>query len=289
MGDNLANQQIVFIGAGSMAEAIIRGLVEQEKVKAGQIHAVNRSNQAQLDLLHSRYRIQASTMDNIASNAIRNANIIVFAMKPKDAAKAIAGLKNQLHDKQLLISVIAGLSIETIEKLLNQQIPLARTMPNTSSSIGLGSTGISFSAITSESQRKIAIEIFTSVGEVSIVDEARLDIVTGVSGCGPAYVYYLLEAMISGGIQGGLNEEMARQLAVQTVLGAASMVKITQEDPAVLRKKVTSPNGATQAALETMDRYLFTEGVEKAVLRAAERAQELGAMIAAEAIKQSNS
>src|SRR5690242_16911887 len=118
------------------------------------------------------------------------------------------------------------------------------------------------------------------------VPEAQLDILTGLSGCDPAYVYYLMEAMISGGIQGGLSADIAHQLTVQTVLGAASMVKNTAESPTLLRKKVTSPNGATQAALETMDRFRFAEGVEHAVLRAAERSRELGEMIAIEAVKQ---
>jgi pyrroline-5-carboxylate reductase len=185
----------------------------------------------------------------------------------------------------LLISLIAGLSIQTIEALLDLPFPIARSMPNTSSSIGLGSTGLTFSESTGLNQQKLAIDIFASVGEVFVVEEAQIDILTGLSGCGPAYVYYLMEAMISSGIQGGLSAEMARDLTVQTVLGAASMVKATETAPAVLRKKVTSPNGATQAAMETMDRFHFTEAVEKAVLRASERANELGAMIAAEALK----
>jgi pyrroline-5-carboxylate reductase len=210
----------------------------------------------------------------------------VLAMKPIDAAQAITQLRHMLHSKQLLISLIAGLSIQTIEALLGLPFPIARSMPNTSCSIGLGSTGLTFSTSTELNQQKLAIEIFASVGEVFVVEEAQIDILTGVSGCGPAYVYYLMEAMISGGIQGGLSAEMARDLTVQTVLGAASMVRATETDPVILRKNVTSPNGATQAALETMDRFHFTEGVEKAVLRASERTNELGAMIAAEAMKQ---
>jgi pyrroline-5-carboxylate reductase len=287
MPDQLYTKKIIFIGAGSIAEAIIRGLLQKEKVESTNILALNRSNHDKLKQLHDRYNIQVSTMCELPSGTIQAADIIVLAMKPKDAAQAIKQLQHVLHSKQLLISLIAGLSIETIEALLPLPIPIARTMPNTSSSIGLGSTGISFSQSTKSNQHKLAIEIFGSVGKVFVVEEAQLDILTGVSGCGPAYVYYLMEAMISGGIQGGLSAEMAHDLTVQTVLGAASMVKNTEIAPAILRKNVTSPNGATQAALETMDRYQFTEGVEKAIIRASERANELGAMIAAEAMKQS--
>jgi pyrroline-5-carboxylate reductase len=286
MPDNLSTKQIVFLGAGSMAEAIIRGLLQKEKVAARQIYAVNRSNTEKLQQLASRYRIQVGSMDGLSPEILHDANIIVLAMKPKDAAQAITRLKPFLNPEQLLISVIAGLSIGTMTSMLQQEFPIVRTMPNTSSTIGLGATGISFSLNTTAEQQKMAYDIFSSFGEVFIVEEAKLDILTGVSGCGPAYVYYLMEAIISGGIQGGLSEEMSRRLTVQTVLGAASMVKVTEEDPAILRKNVTSPNGATQAAIETMDRYQFTEGIEKAVLRGAERAQELGAMVAADALKQ---
>ncbi|QGQ96824.1 pyrroline-5-carboxylate reductase [Paenibacillus psychroresistens] len=281
----LATKKIIFIGAGSMAEAIISGLLQKDKINPTQILALNRSNHVKLAQLQSQYDIQVGSIGELTNETLQAADIVVLAMKPKDAAQAIIQLKTKLHNKQLLISLIAGLSIQTIEALLGTSFPIARTMPNTSSSIGLGSTGLSFSASVESSQQGLATEIFASVGEVFVIEESQIDILTGVSGCGPAYVYYLMEAMISGGIQGGLSPEMARDLTVQTVLGAASMVKATQTDPAILRKNVTSPNGATQAALETMDHFHFTEGVEKAVLRASERANELGAMIAADAIK----
>jgi pyrroline-5-carboxylate reductase len=283
----LNTKKIIFIGAGSMAEAIIRGLLLKEMLEPASILALNRSNQEQLNKLQAQYKIRVGSIGELAPETLQAADIVVLAVKPKDAAQAITKLQHTLRPHQLLISLIAGLSIQTIEALLQHPTPIARTMPNTSSSIGLGSTGITFSQSTQVDQQKLATDIFASVGEVFVVEEAQIDILTGVSGCGPAYVYYLMEAMIAGGIQGGLSAEMARDLTVQTVLGAASMVKATEINPAILRKNVTSPNGATQAGLETMDRYNFTEGVEKAVLRASERSNELGAMIAVEAMKQS--
>lgn len=285
MSQLLASQKLVFIGAGSMAEAIIRGLTHQKKVATDQIHVMNRSNRGQLNELQTRYSIQVCSDLQLKENVIRQANIVILAMKPKDAPKAFAELRHLLTKEMLIISVIAGLSIETMQDLLQNEMQLVRTMPNTSSSIGLGATGLSFSDSTTAIHREIAMEIFCSMGEVSLIDERQFDILTGVSGCGPAYVYYLMEAMISGGIKGGLSEEMARQLTVQTVLGAASMVKFTQENPADLRRKVTSPNGATQAAIETMNLLHFTEAVEKGILRAAERTGELGEMIRDEALK----
>lgn len=284
---NISTQKIIFIGAGSMAEAIIRGLLQKEKIEPKSILAINRSNQAKLNQLQTQYKIQVGSIGDLLPETLQAADIVVLAMKPKDAAQAITQLQHTLRPDQLLISLIAGLSIQTIEALLQHPSSIARTMPNTSSSIGLGATGISFSSSTEPNQQKLAIEIFASVGEVFEVEEAQLDILTGVSGCGPAYVYYLMEAMIAGGIQGGLSAEMARDLTIQTVIGAAAMVKATEIEPAILRKNVTSPNGATQAAIETLDHSNFTEAVEKAVLRASERSNELGVMIAAEAMKRS--
>jgi pyrroline-5-carboxylate reductase len=153
---------------------------------------------------------------------------------------------------------------------------IVRTMPNTSSTIGLGATGISFSSTVSNGQRLLAETMFQSIGLTAVVEEPLLDAVTGVSGSGPAYVYYLMEAMIEAGLSLGLSEEAARELTVQTVLGAAHMVKATNENPAELRRKVTSPNGTTQAAIETLDAHSFSQAVVRAIGRAAERAGEMG-------------
>jgi pyrroline-5-carboxylate reductase len=206
-------------------------------------------------------------------------DVIFLAMKPKDAGEALKTLAPHLHSQQLIVSVIAGLSIATISALIGDQIPVVRTMPNTSSTISLGATGISFSNSVSESQKQLALQMFNATGISVVVDEPLLDVVTGVSGSGPAYLYYMMEAMIRAGEQLGLSPEVARQLTVQTVIGAGEMVRQTGELPEALRHKVTSPNGTTQAALETMAAHNFQPTVEAAVKRASERAGELGQMI----------
>jgi pyrroline-5-carboxylate reductase len=281
MTSSLSQIRIAFVGAGSMAEAIFRGLIERKITDPGQLYVMNRSDQAKLDRIHDQYGVHVTLQTELRHSYIKKADVVVLCMKPKDVESAFQELKPHLHEGQLLISVIAGLSTSKIETLLDTRLPIARTMPNTSSTIGLGATGISFSGYANDHHQKLAVDMFEAVGIVTVVDESKLEIVTGVSGSGPAYVYYFMEAMKQAGIQGGLTEEEAHQLTLQSVLGAARMVELTKENPAELRRKITSPNGSTQAAIEVLDRYQFSEGIVRAVFRAAERAKEMGEQIAA--------
>ncbi|GIP37417.1 pyrroline-5-carboxylate reductase 1 [Paenibacillus sp. J31TS4] len=267
---------ILFIGAGSMAEAIIRGLVKGPLFTAGTILATTRTNRDKAAELASRFGIRTGCGLDATIDFLQQADIVVLSMKPKDVAAALAELKGHLRSSQLLVSVIAGLTMATIAALVPEGMPIVRTMPNTSSTIGLGATGISFSSSVTEAQRELALAVFKTTGMTAVVEEQQLDIVTGVSGSGPAYIYYMMEALIGAGVRGGLPEEEARRLTVQTVLGAARMVETTGENPAELRRKVTSPNGTTQAAIDTLDSYQFLEAVRKAAMRSAERAKELG-------------
>ncbi|MBW7474138.1 pyrroline-5-carboxylate reductase [Paenibacillus oenotherae] len=271
--------QLCFYGAGSMAEAIVRGILDRGLTEPEQIGVINRQNASRLEELAERYGVQAPADEEAKLAMLRQADVIFLAMKPKDAAAAIKQLRHLVSSDTLIVSVIAGLPIRTIEVLLEQPMAIVRTMPNTSSTIGLGATGISFSSSVTVEQSSLAQTIFQAVGLTSVVEEPLLDVVTGVSGSGPAYVYYLMEGMIAAGRELGLSEEAARELTVQTVLGAAHMVKATNENPADLRRKVTSPNGTTQAAIETLDEHHFSQAIVRAVDRAAKRAAELGAEI----------
>jgi pyrroline-5-carboxylate reductase len=273
---NLSDAKITFVGAGSMAEAIIRGLVTNKIATPHNVRVINRQDRAKLEAVRSQYGVMTAGDQAAKDEFVTSADIVVLAFKPKDAVEGLRSLKHLFRPGQLLISVIAGLATATMISVLEAELAIARTMPNTSSTIGLGATGICFSSAVQEGQKQLALSMFESIGIVAVVDEDQLDIVTGVSGSGPAYIYYMMEAMVEGGIRGGLSAEAARLLVQQTVLGAASMVKATGEDPAELRRKVTSPNGTTFAALESLDRSGFAEGVIAAVLRAAERAREIG-------------
>lgn len=275
----IASLRLCFFGAGSMAEAIVRGLLDRDLLAPDRIGVMNRQNAARLEELSDRYGVRAAADVEAKTAMLAEADIVFLAMKPKDAPEALKRLRGVLRQNQLIVSVIAGLTIRTMETLLGQPMNIVRTMPNTSSTIGLGATGISFSSSVPDGLRKLAETMFQSVGLTAVVEEPLLDVVTGVSGSGPAYVYYLMESMIEAGCRLGLTKEAARDLTVQTFLGATHMVQATSEQPGDLRRKVTSPNGTTQAAIEKLDEYQFPQAVIRAVERAAERAGELGADI----------
>lgn len=277
--DRIQSLQIAFYGAGSMAEAIARGMINQKLTQPGRIAMLNRQNADRLNELNSQYGVQTILQGSSNEAFLKDADIIFLAMKPKDAAEAIAGIKPFISEHQLIISVIAGLSISSIELLLGRKLPIVRTMPNTSCTIGLGATGISYSEVVTKEQQQLAEAIFQSVGITSVVEENYQDVITGVSGSGPAYVYYFMESMIDAAKAMGLSETAAKELVTQTVLGAAEMVRATGEEPAELRRKVTSPNGTTQAALELMSQNGLAETIASGMKRSAERAAEIGADI----------
>lgn len=283
--NKLAQSKICFYGAGSMAEAIVRGLVDTGAAPAGNITVLNRSNAERLNELRERYGVLAATTEAARQDALATADVIVLAMKPKDAAAALKALSSLLRAEQLLVSLIAGLSIDTICALTRPDQPVVRTMPNTSSSIGLGATGIAYSAGLPEETKQLALDMFGAVGIAQVVEESLLEAVTAVSGSGPAYLYFVMEAMIAAGIDQGLTPQAARELTVQTVRGAADMVRLTGEQPAELRRKVTSPNGTTQAAIETMQQLGVDKAISEAMARCADRAGELGRAIADEALR----
>lgn len=275
----LIDDTLVFYGAGSMAEAIVRGMIARNVVESGNIVMLNRSSSERLAELRSRYGVIGCNDPQQKEDHLRNAPVIVLAMKPKDAAEALRGLGPLLSPDQLVVSVIAGLTIRTMQGLLGTRQPVVRTMPNTSSSIGLGATGIAFSKEVTEESRRTALNIFEAFGMTAVIDEERMETLTGISGSGPAYIYYMMEAMIAAGIRGGLPPQQSTELTVQTVLGAARMVQQTGEEPAALRKKVTSPNGSTQAAIEVLEKADFFESVIAAVNRCAERSREMGSAL----------
>lgn len=280
----LITEPVCFYGSGSMAEAILRGLVNRAVVVPDQVTMLNRGNQDRLNYLFQRYGVSVAGEESARTVALQKSKVIVLAMKPIDAANALRQLGPTLKEDQLVVSVIAGLEVATIQHLLGRKQPVARTMPNTSSSIGLGATGLVFSQEATLKQRQLVHHLFEAVGTVTDIEESQMETLTGISGSGPAYIYYVMESMIRAGIEGGLSAEQARELTVQTVIGAAHMVQQTGEEPAALRAKVTSPNGSTAAAIKVFEDAHMQETIMRAVERCAERSREMGA-----ALKEDNS
>lgn len=263
-------KKIVFIGAGSMAEAIIGGWVKKECVQADEIYVTNRSDYARLMYLKETYGVQI--LERLADT--QDADLLILAVKPKDAGVAMQSIAPYIGDKTAVLSVLAGISIETIEKGLYSR-PIARVMPNTSATIGMSASGIAFNKYVPEEQKALYIQMLSAIGLVVEVEEDKLHAVTALSGSGPAYIYYLIEAFEKAGTEIGLSKEIVRQLMVQTIAGSASMLQSVDEEPDELRRKVTSPGGTTEAGIRALEDHHFNETISACIKSAEQRSREL--------------
>ncbi|MDO4222680.1 MAG: pyrroline-5-carboxylate reductase, partial [Acinetobacter sp.] len=205
-------------------------------------------------------------------------DVVVIAVKPQMASDVLRALAGQCHDK-LVISIMAGVEVATISQLLGGAERIVRVMPNTPALVQQGANG-AYAANISEQDRALATQILQATGLVCWVkQEQDIDAVTAVSGSGPAYFFYVMEHMIQAGKDLGLDAETATQLTLQTALGAAQMAINSEHSPTQLRKNVTSPNGTTQAAIETFDAQNVGQGIEQGLAAAAKRSQELAEML----------
>jgi len=268
----LNNKTIAFIGAGSMAEAMISGIVNTGKIPLNQIIVSNRSNKERLQQIEKAYGINGVVKENLDFD---NIDIIVLAMKPKDAETALQSIQDLLQPHQLILSVLAGITTSFIEQNVPSGQQVIRVMPNTSSMIGESATAISSGKLTSEQNMQMTNELLESIGKVYTIPEEQMDIFTGIAGSGPAYFYYLMEHMEKAGIDGGLKEETARQIIAQTLLGAAKMIQEQGETPSILRKNVTSPNGTTAAGLVALEMHGGGIAISEAINQAANRSKEI--------------
>jgi pyrroline-5-carboxylate reductase len=272
----LHNKTIAFLGAGSMAEAMISGLVTSGKIPAEQIIATNRSNQERLTALESNYGIKGVKRENLQFDQI---DIFILAMKPKDVDKALNDIKSHIKPNQLILSVLAGITTSYLEQNLHKGQQVVRVMPNTSSTIGESATAISPGHETADENVKLTKILLECIGEVYKIEEKDMDIFTGLAGSGPAYFYYLMEHMEQQGVLAGLNIETTRQIIAQTIVGAAKMIQKQDKTPTVLRENVTSPNGTTAAGLNALDENGGGIAISKAVEHAAKRSKEISEQI----------
>ncbi|HHB1890914.1 TPA: pyrroline-5-carboxylate reductase ProI [Bacillus cereus] len=266
-------QNISFLGAGSIAEAIIGGLLHANVVKGEQITVSNRSNETRLQELHQKYGVKGT---HNKKELLTDTNILFLAMKPKDIAEALIPFKEYIHHNVLIISLLAGVSTHSIKNLLQKDVPIIRAMPNTSAAILKSATAISPSKHATAEHIQTAIALFETIGLVSVVEEEDMHAVTALSGSGPAYIYYVVEAMEAAAKKIDLKEDVAKSLILQTMIGAAEMLKASEKHPSILRKEITSPGGTTEAGIEVLQEHKFQQALISCITQAAQRSHNLG-------------
>jgi len=269
--------QITFIGGGNMARSLISGLLANG-VNPQQIRVVDPNHEQRQQIAHMNVATYASQAE-----AVTNSDVIVLAVKPQVMAQVAQELAAfAQHAKPLIVSIAAGIRCDDLARWLGGNIAIVRTMPNTPAMVQSGATGLFANAQTSQQQKGQAESIMRAVGiTLWVNDEAQLDAVTALSGSGPAYFFFMMEAMMAAGEKLGLDTKTAQLLTVQTAFGAAKMAIESKVDPSTLRAQVTSPNGTTERAIATLSAQNFPnimlEAMQAAQTRATELAQELGA------------
>jgi pyrroline-5-carboxylate reductase len=267
----LASKTIGFLGAGNMAEALIRGLLHGGQ--PAQLIVASAPRRDRLDEIVGLYDIGTST-DN--REVARKSDILVLSVKPQILERVLREVATEVRPGTLVVSVAAGISTATIEALLPEQARVVRSMPNTPALVRAGATAISAGRHATEDDLHLAKALFDAVGLTVALDESQLDAVTGLSGSGPAYIFLILEALADAGVKVGLSRRNAQRLAAQTVMGSAKLLLETDEHPGRLKDMVTSPGGTAIAGLHTLEQGGLRTTLINAVETATLRARELG-------------
>jgi pyrroline-5-carboxylate reductase len=276
-GKKTVSRVIGFLGAGNMAGALIRGLLQAGVVPAKDICASDvRSDR--LDQLVKTYGITVTT-DNRA--LVRRSSILVLSVKPQIVDKVLAAVGKDVTKETLVVSIAAGVSLATLESRLPRGTRVVRSMPNVAALALAGATAIAAGTCATERDMETARMLFDAVGRTVTLDESLLDAVTGLSGSGPAYVMLIIEALADGGVKVGLHRDTALLLAAQTVYGASKLLLDTGDHPGRLKDMVTSPGGTAIAGLHTLESGALRKTLIDAVETASLRAAELGAQLAA--------
>lgn len=268
------SSKIAFIGPGVMAEAMISGLIRQQLEVPNRLIAAGPS-EARLAELEKRYGICVD-VDN--ARAASQASVVVLSVKPQKLDKVLKGLRGFIPSEALVVSIVAGATIEKISQGLEHST-VVRSMPNTPAQIGEGITVWTVSSSVSESQKITAQRLLSALGdEVFVEEESYLDMATALSGTGPAYVFLFMEAMVDAGVHLGFPRRIAEELVAKTVRGSVDYY-MKRENPvhlARLRNEVTSPGGTSAAALYYLEKAGFRTALSRAIWAAYERSRELG-------------
>jgi pyrroline-5-carboxylate reductase len=263
---------IAFLGAGNMAEALVKGLLRAGVAAPSEILCTDRRHERGPEL-SQRYGIRF-TPSNV--DAVREAGVVVLSVKPQVMDKVLDEIGPHLDQTKLVISIAAGVPLAAIERKVGHGVRIVRCMPNTPALVGAGATALSPGEHATEADLKQAKALFDAVGTSVIVDEGLLDAVTGLSGSGPAYIFLVIEALADGGVKAGLSRQHAMDLAAQTVFGSAKLLIETGEHPGRLKDQVTSPGGTAIAGLHTLEAGGLRTTLMNAVESATNRSRELG-------------
>jgi pyrroline-5-carboxylate reductase len=268
----LRDHSIAIIGAGNIGRALIGGMIKGPEFDPGQIRATRRS-EPPLQQLAAQFPGIRTTTSN--AEAVGDATIVILAVKPQNVHGVIEEMRDHIGGETLVISVLAGITTEMIERELGREVAVVRTMPNTPALVDEAATAIAGGRYATEKHIELVTHIFEAVGKVELLPESLLDAATGLSGSGPAYVYMFIEALTDAGVKQGMPRPTAFRLAAQTVYGAARLVIETGKHPAILRDEVTTPGGTAIAAVAELEAHGMRTMLTNAVATATARSREL--------------
>lgn len=269
----LTGRIIAFIGTGNMGEALVSGLVKNGSAQPGDIVCTD-VRPDKLEVLAQKYGVR-TTGDNM--EAVRSAEIVVYAVKPQILAKVLRETVDGLDMSKLVVSIAAGVPLAAVESCLDKKLRLIRVMPNICAFVGEGATAVAAGDNATAEDVKMAMAIFDAVGKTVFVGENYLmDAITGLSGSGPAYIFMIIDAMADAGVKMGLARQDALFLSAQTVLGAAKLLIESKEHPGQLKDRVTSPGGTAIAGIHTLENGGLRTTLINAVEAATARSRELG-------------
>ncbi len=262
-------QKLAVIGGGKMGSAIVRGLISDGFLNSTDICIVERDEQ--------RRQVLATHLGSgvLLAATVPPADFYLLATKPQDVAQAVKAVV-EVNEEGILISIAAGVTLDTLHRFASPASICIRVMPNSPATIGQGLSAICCDDNTPQSVLEFVSHLFNAVGDVIFIDESKMNLITAVSGSGPAYIYLFAEALEDATVALGLSHEMAKRIVQKTFVGASQMYAIDEEDLRTLRRNVTSPGGTTAAGTMELERYALRRAVFDAVEAASKRADEVG-------------
>lgn len=265
-------QKLAFIGAGNMATALIKGLLESHVYTAQDLLAADCSEDA-LKRISGDFGMSCGSSNR---DMVAKSDVVVLSVKPQVIPEVLTDLKTGLGPHHLVISIAAGIPLGMIQAVLQKEIPLIRVMPNTPALVQQGVSALAAGPSATPAHMQTAKKIFDAVGDTVEVSEEMMDAVTSVSGSGPGYLFYMMECMVEAASAVGLETDIATRLVIQTVLGAGHLAKHSSYTLSQLREKVTSPGGTTEAGLQVLKDMHLNGIIQRAVDSACHRSRELG-------------